>query len=66
MVNKTSLEQDKWVAKFKTLGCLSDHAPSIISLLQEERHVKKPFKFYNIWTLHEKLPKSSYTRMAEG
>lgn len=54
MVNKGWLEQnDKWITEFQTPGSLSDHTPSLVSLLQMERPRKKPFKFSNKWTTHE-------------
>ena len=34
-------------------GCLSDHSPSIVSILMPLRPKLKAFKFFNMWTFHE-------------
>lgn len=50
-------------ANFTPLGCLSDHFCCVVSLLHDEQREQWPFKFYNIWTLHEgfrQLVDSSY------
>lgn len=36
----------------RPLGCLSDHSCVIVSTLVCDKGPKRPFKFYNMWTLH--------------
>ncbi|XP_020262214.1 uncharacterized protein LOC109838161 [Asparagus officinalis] len=31
---------------------LSDHCPALISIYEEDRHGKKPFRFFKMWTKH--------------
>lgn len=39
--------------EFLPPGCLSDHSCCMVSLLECEPRVQRPFKFYNMWTLHD-------------
>ncbi|KAG6524166.1 hypothetical protein ZIOFF_014057 [Zingiber officinale] len=41
------------MAEFKAPRCLSNHPTGIVSILEERTHIKKPYKFYNMWTTHE-------------
>lgn len=40
-------------ADFLPPDCLSDHSCCVVSLLTEPCQANKPFKFYNLWTLHK-------------
>lgn len=40
-------------AEFIAPGCLSDHSCSIVTTLAREGGLNRPFKFFNMWTLHE-------------
>lgn len=40
-------------ALFPPSGCLSDHSPCIVSLVNQGSHFRKPFKFFNMWASHE-------------
>lgn len=55
-------------ADFSPSDCLSDHS-CVVSLLNKSQCVKKPFKFYNMWTLHEhfqELVAESWTEIADS
>ncbi|KAG6528003.1 hypothetical protein ZIOFF_010140 [Zingiber officinale] len=43
------------MAEFKAPRCLSNQPTCIVSILEERTHIKKPYKFYNMWTTHEDL-----------
>ena len=40
-------------ANFLPSGCLSDHSPCLVSLLQQAVAPKQSFKFFNMWADHE-------------
>ncbi|GFZ11471.1 hypothetical protein Acr_22g0008690 [Actinidia rufa] len=40
-------------AHFGFPGKLSDHSPSLVSLFENRIQGMQPFKFFNMWTLHE-------------
>ena len=53
----------KWIhegllaqANFDLPGKLSDHSPWTVSLFGENDRGNCPFKFFNMWTKHEKFP----------
>lgn len=37
------------ITEFLLSGCLSDHFPCIVPLLQQDDNKVKPFRFLNIW-----------------
>ena len=58
MVNNLWLQAGFFgLANFLNAGCLSDHSPCIVSLLQEQKRSSKPFRFYNMWAMHDDFPK---------
>lgn len=50
---------------FLLLGCLFDHSCYAVSLLCEFHRVKKSFKLYNMWTLHESFQETAVKSWAE-
>ncbi|GFS30621.1 hypothetical protein Acr_00g0012980 [Actinidia rufa] len=53
----------KWIqeghiaqANYDPPGKLSDHSPCTVSMLGENDQGNCPFKFFNMWTKHEKFP----------
>ncbi|KAL0294494.1 UNVERIFIED_CONTAM: hypothetical protein Scaly_3120700 [Sesamum calycinum] len=40
-------------AHFSLLGCLSDHSPGIVSILDLLASQPKPFQFFNMWADHQ-------------
>lgn len=54
MVNTQWLLEDfQSYAEFLASGCLSDHLCCVVSLLDVELSQWRPFKFHNMWALHE-------------
>lgn len=54
LVNNQSLMAGMFgQAFFPPSGCLSDHSPCIVSLINQDVSFRKPFKFFDMWTLHE-------------
>lgn len=43
------------VCEFLVPGCVSDHSLDIVSTLAPKKKLVKPFKFFNIWSLHDKF-----------
>ncbi|KAK6163762.1 hypothetical protein DH2020_000626 [Rehmannia glutinosa] len=53
MVNKPWFDQGlDGMANFLPLGCLSDHSPCIVSLLDVIANTNRPFRFFNMWASH--------------
>ncbi|KAK6159245.1 hypothetical protein DH2020_006559 [Rehmannia glutinosa] len=53
MVNKHWFDQGlDGMANFLSLGCLSDHSPCIVSLLDVVVNTNRPFRFFNMWASH--------------
>ncbi|KAK6143334.1 hypothetical protein DH2020_023682 [Rehmannia glutinosa] len=53
MVNKNWFDQDlDGMANFLPSGCLSDHSPCIVSLLDVVTNTNRPFQFFNMWASH--------------
>lgn len=42
-----------YLADFQPSGCLSDHLPCIVSILEHDGSNIKPFRFFNMWTNHD-------------
>ncbi|KAK6128535.1 hypothetical protein DH2020_037721 [Rehmannia glutinosa] len=40
------------MANFLPSGCLSDHSPCIVSLLDVIANINRPFQFFNMWASH--------------
>ncbi|KAK6162199.1 hypothetical protein DH2020_002040 [Rehmannia glutinosa] len=40
------------IANFLPSGCLSDHSPCIVSLLDVVANTNRPFRFFNMWASH--------------
>ena len=54
------LVNSKWIidglrthANFGFPGKLSDHSPCVVSLFESNIQGERPFKFFNMWALHE-------------
>lgn len=59
----------KSYAEFTAPDCLLDHSSGIVSTLAMEAGLKRPFKFFNMWTLHEgfqDLVKTSWGESIDG
>ncbi|KAK6162607.1 hypothetical protein DH2020_002448 [Rehmannia glutinosa] len=53
MVNKHWFDQGlDGMANFLPSGCLSDHSPCIVSLLDVVANTNRPFRFFNMWASH--------------
>lgn len=53
MINNEWLQAGQFCqANFLPPGCISDHSPCIITLIQQDRGMKRSFKFFNMWTSH--------------
>ncbi|KAK6162507.1 hypothetical protein DH2020_002348 [Rehmannia glutinosa] len=53
MVNKHWFDQGlDGMANFLPSGCLSDHSPCIVSLLDVIANTNRPFRFFNMWASH--------------
>ncbi|KAK6142302.1 hypothetical protein DH2020_022650 [Rehmannia glutinosa] len=53
MVNKHWFDQGlDGVANFLLSGCLSEHSPCIVSLLDVVVNTNRPFRFFNMWASH--------------
>ncbi|KAK6115461.1 hypothetical protein DH2020_007730 [Rehmannia glutinosa] len=53
MVNKHWFDQGlDGMANFFPSGCLSDHSPCIVSLLDVVTKNNRPFRFFNMWVSH--------------
>lgn len=56
MINKNQLEDnDRSVVEFRPPGCLSNHTPCIVSLLQGRSQNKNSLKFNNMKITHMKF-----------
>ncbi|XP_042460193.1 uncharacterized protein LOC122043655 [Zingiber officinale] len=70
MVNSHWLIADyESYVEFTSPECLSDHSCGIVSTLAREKRCNRPFKFYNMWTLHEgfqDLVASSWDELISG
>jgi len=54
---------------FLPSGCLSDHSPCVVSLLDRPRRVNKPFRFWNLLVGHEDFldtVRNSWNHMVVG
>ncbi|XP_042472114.1 uncharacterized protein LOC122054743 [Zingiber officinale] len=56
-------------AEFTAPGCLLDHSCTIVHTLSKDRPLNRPFKFINMWPLHEdfeKVVKDSWAANIQG
>ncbi|GFZ13032.1 hypothetical protein Acr_23g0014170 [Actinidia rufa] len=66
MVNSTWLRRGfKAQANFELPGILSDHSPCTITILGDNDRGASPFKFFNMWAIHENFLKLVNTSWGE-
>ncbi|XP_073046253.1 uncharacterized protein [Primulina eburnea] len=57
------------LVEFVAPSCISDHALALVSVCEQRKQQSKPFKFFNMWTLHndfQKLIRDRWTFFGYG